>query len=88
MSGGGMNQILENAPRERPRCHAPVEDSGSGSEDTEADEADWEDILAALGDREGGEVEVAEDERDTVWPAPVVQCFTRSGRRVKRPRRD
>ena len=40
---------VQGAPRERPRHHAAVEDSGSDSEDTEADEAEWEDILAAMG---------------------------------------
>ena len=53
VSGGGTNQIIENAPRERSRRHAAVEDSGSDSEDTEADEAEWEDILATMGDGEG-----------------------------------
>ena len=51
-SGGGMNQIIENAPRQRSRRGAMVEDSGSDSEDTEADEAEWEDILATMGDGE------------------------------------
>ena len=83
-----MNQIIENAPRERSRCHAAVEDSGSDSEDTEANEAEWDDILAAMGDGEGEEVEVPDDERDTVLPDTLVECFTRSRRRVKRPKRD
>ena len=88
VSGGGMNEIIENAPRLRSRRHAAVEDSGSGSEDTEADEAGWEDILATMGDGEGDGVEVTDDERDTVLPDPLVECFTRSRRCVKRPRRD
>ena len=61
-----MNQIIKNAPRKRSRPHAAVEDSGSDSEDTEADKAEWEDILAAMGDGESEEVEVTDDERDTV----------------------
>ena len=88
VSAGGMNQIIENAPGVRPRRHAAVEDSGSDSEDTEADEAEWEDILAAMGDGGGEEVEVTDDERDTMLPDPLVECFTRSGRRVKGPKRD
>ena len=40
------------------------------------------------GDGEGDGVEVTDDERDTVLPDPLVECFTRSGRRVKRPKRD
>ena len=88
VSASGMNQIIKSAPRERPRRHAAVEDSGSDSEDTEADEAEWEDILAAMGDGGGEEVEVTDDERDTVLPDPLVECFTWSGRRVKRPKRD
>ena len=81
-----MNQIIENAPRQRSRRNAAVEDSGSNSEDTEADEAEWEDILATMGDGEGDGVEVTNDERDTLMPDPVVECFTRLGRRVKRPK--
>ena len=81
-----MNQIVENAPRQRSRRNAAVEDSGSDSEDTEADEAEWEDILATLGDWECDGVEVTNDERDTLMPDPVVDCFTRLGRRVKRPK--
>ena len=88
VSAGGMNQIIENAPRERPRHHAAVEDSGSDSEDTEAGEAEWEDILAAMGDAGAEEVEVTDDERDTVLPDPLVECFTSSRRRIKRPKRD
>ena len=83
-----MNQIIENAPRQRSRRHGAVEDSGSDSEDTEANEAEWEDILATMGDGEGDGVEVTDDERDTVLPDPLVECFTRSGRRVKQPKRD
>ena len=83
-----MNQIIENAPREHPRRHAAVEDSGSDSEDTEADEAEWEDILRAMGDGEGEEVEVPAYERDNVLPNPLVECFTRSRRRFKHPKRD
>ena len=83
-----MNQIIQNAPRQRSRRHGAVENSGSDSEDTEADEADREDILATMGDREGDGVEVTDDERDTVLPDPLVECFTRLGRRVKRPKRD
>ena len=83
-----MNQIIENAPRQRSRRHGVVEDSGSDSEDTEADEAEWENILATMGDGEGDGVEITDDERDTVLPDPLVECFTRSGRRVKRPKRD
>ena len=45
-----MNQIIENAPRQRCRRHGAVEDLGSDSEETEADEAEWEDILATIGD--------------------------------------
>ena len=86
--GSGMNQIIENAPRQRSRCHAAVEDSGSDSEDTEADEAEWEDISATMGDGEGDGVEVTNDEKNTVLPDPLVECFTRPGRRVKRPKRD
>ena len=88
VSAGGMNQSIENAPRECPRRHAAVEHSSSDSKDTEADEAEWEDIRAAMGDGGGEEVEVTDDERDTVLPDPLVACFTRSGRRVKRPKRD
>ena len=83
-----MNQIIQNAPRQGSRRHGAVENSGSDSEDTEADEAEWEDILATMGDREGDGVEVTDDERDTVLPDPLVECFTRLGRRVKRPKRD
>ena len=83
-----MNQIIENAPQQRSRRHAAVEDSGSDSEDTEADEAEWEDILATMGAGEGDGVEVTDDERDTVLPDPLVECFTRSRRRVKRPKRE
>ena len=36
----------------------------------------------------GDGVEVTDDEKDTVLPDPLVECFTRSGRRVKRPKRD
>ena len=79
-----MNPIIENAPQQRSRRNAAVEDSGSDSEDTEADEAEWEDILATMGDRGGDGVEVTDDERDTVLLDPVVVCFTRLGRRVKR----
>ena len=60
----------------------------SDSEDTEADEVEWEDILANMGDGEGEGVEVMDDERDTMLPDPLVECFTRSGRRVKRTKRD
>ena len=61
-----MNQIIENAPRQRSRRHGAVEDSGSDSEDTEADEAEWEDILATMGGGEGDGAEVTDDESDTV----------------------
>ena len=67
-----MNQIVENAPRQPSRRNAAVEDSGSNSKDTEADEAGWEDILATMGDGEGDGVEVTNDGRDTVLPDPVV----------------
>ena len=67
-----MNQIIENAPRQRSRRHGAVEDSGSDSEDTEADEAEWEDILATMGDGEGDGVEVTDDERDTVLFCPSI----------------
>ena len=80
-----MNQIIDNAPQQRSRRNAAVEDSGSKSEDTEADEAEWEDILATMGDGEGDRVEVTDDERDTVMPDRAVEGFTRSGMRVKRP---
>ena len=80
-----MNQIIDNAPQQRSRRNAAVEDSGSNSEDTEADEAEWEDILATMRDRGGDGVEVTDDERDTVLPDPVVECFTGLGRHVKRP---
>ena len=38
--------------------------------------------------RDGGDdgVEVMDDDRDTLMPDPVVECFTRLGRRVKRPK--
>ena len=81
--------VIENAPRQRSRRHAAVEDLGCDSEDTEADEAEWQDILATMGDGEGDGVEVTDDERVLpVLPDPLVECFTRSGRRVKRPKRD
>ena len=83
-----MNQIIENAPRQRSRRGAAVEDSGSDSKDTEADEAEWEDNLATMGDVEGDGVEVTDDERDTVLPDPLVECFTWAERCVKRPKRD
>ena len=35
---------------------------------------------------EGDGVEVTDDERDTVLPDPVVERFTRSRRRLKRPK--
>ena len=44
--------------------------------------------MATMGDGEGDGVEVTDDERDTVLPDPLVECFTRSGRRVRRPKRD
>ena len=81
-----MNQIIDNAPQQRSRRNAAVEDSGSNPEDTEADEAEWEDILATMRDRGGDGVEVTDDERDTDLPDPVVECFTRLGRHVKRPK--
>ena len=81
-----MNQIIDNAPQQRFRRNAAVEDSGSNSEDTEADEAEWEDILATMGDGEGDRVQVTDDERDTVMPDRVVERFTRSGMRVKGPK--
>ena len=40
LCGGGMNQIIDNAPQQPSRRNAAVEDSGSNSEDTEADEAE------------------------------------------------
>ena len=83
-----MNPIIKNAPRQRSRRHGAVKDSGSDSKDTEADEVEWEDILATMGDGEGDGVEVTDDESDTVLPDPLVECFTRSPRRVKRPKRD
>ena len=81
-----MNQIIENAPQQRSRRNAAVEDSGCVSKDTEADEAEWEDILATMVNGEGDRVEVRDDERDTVLPDRAVECFTRSGMRIKRPK--
>ena len=72
-----MNQVIENASQQRSCHNAAVEDSGSDSEDTEADEAEWEEILATMGDRGGDGVEVTDDERDTVLPDPLFECFTR-----------
>ena len=46
-----MNQIIGNALRQRSRRNAAVEESGSNSEDTEADKAwdtEWEDILGTI----------------------------------------
>ena len=63
-SGGGIYQIIKNAARERPRRHAADEDLGSDSEDTEAHDAQWEDILGAMAEGGGGEeVELPDDER-------------------------
>ena len=81
-----MNHIIGNAPRQRSCRNAAVEDSGSNSEDTEAEEAEWEDILATMADAEGDRVEVTDDERDTVLLDRAVERFTRSGMRVKRPK--
>ena len=80
-----MNQIIENAPRQRSRRNAAVGPSGYNSEDTEADEAEWEDSLATMSHGEGDMVEVTDDERNTVLPDRAVEHFTRSGMRVKRP---
>ena len=83
-----MNQIIENAQRQRSCRHGVVEDSGSDSEDTEAHAAEWEDILTTIRDGEGDGGEITNDERDTVLPDPPVECFTRSGRRIKPPKRE
>ena len=48
VSGGGMNQIIETAPRQRSRCLGALEYSGPDSEDRKADEAEWEHILATM----------------------------------------
>ena len=88
VSGDGTNRIIETARREPSRRHSAVEDSGCDSKDRKAVEAEWEDVLATMGDGEAGELQMTDDEMDTVWQDPVVECFSRSRRCVHRPKRD